>query len=191
MIEDHMQLQPSVMGRIDFEQVNKINISMFERLISAPQENEVPSSVLSIQRRMRKNICDLTRDSYNEITKIEDHEVCATKVIGTLSKKTNPLLEACERGGREVSGVSPHIFFWTHSGAEERASVGLSRVNRKEATMTCKLVQYLVHCGVPPKSIAVLTPYKGQLMLMRKELMTTYGLRNMTKECDLDLPRHA
>ncbi|KAG6967558.1 hypothetical protein JG688_00006251 [Phytophthora aleatoria] len=163
MIGDHMQLQPSVMGRIDFERVNKINISMFERLISAPQGNEVPSSVLSIQRRMRKSICDLTRSFYDDITTIEDHEVCGTKVIG---------------GAKRKPGMVPLL------DAQERASVGLSRVNQQEAKMTCKLVQYLVHCGVPAKSIAVLTPYKGQLMLMRKMLMDKYGLKMMTKERD-------
>ncbi|OWZ08827.1 hypothetical protein PHMEG_00018571, partial [Phytophthora megakarya] len=186
MIGDHMQLQPSAMGRIDFERVNKINISMFERLINAPQGNEVPSSVLSIQRRMRKNICDFTRSFYTDITTIEDHEVCGTKVIGGAKRKRGmlPLLDACEGNGREVPGVSPNIFFWTHSGAQERASVGLSRVNKQEAKMTCKLVEYLVHCGVPPKSIAVLTPYKGQLMLMRKMLMTTYGLKTVAKGRD-------
>jgi hypothetical protein len=186
MIGDHMQLQPSVMGKIDFERVNKINISMFERLISAPRGNEVPSSVLSIQRRMRKNICDLTRNFYDDITVIEDHEVCGTKVIGGSNRKTGmfPLLDACEGGGREVPGVSPNIFFWTHSGAQERASVGLSRVNHQEAKMACKLVEYLVHCGVPAKSIAVLTPYKGQLMLVRKALMNIPHLKTMTKGRD-------
>uniref|UniRef100_A0AAV1UG65 AAA+ ATPase domain-containing protein n=1 Tax=Peronospora matthiolae TaxID=2874970 RepID=A0AAV1UG65_9STRA len=179
MIGDHMQLQPSVMGRIDFERVNKITISMFERLISAPPSNKVPSSVLSIQRRMRKNICDLTRNFYREITVIEDHEVCGKKVIGSQVNKSPSLLDACEGGGREVPGVSPHIYFWTHSGAQRRASVGLSRVNQQEANMTCKLVHYLVHCGVSPKSIAVLTPYKGQLMLMRNMLMNNYRLRMM------------
>ncbi|KAI9895741.1 hypothetical protein PsorP6_019181 [Peronosclerospora sorghi] len=61
-------------------------------------------------------------------------------------------------------------------GVQERASVGLSRVNQLEAKMTYKLVDYLVHCGVPPKSIAVLTPYKGYKMLIRKILMNTYRL---------------
>ncbi|KAG1712488.1 hypothetical protein DVH05_000232 [Phytophthora capsici] len=183
MIGDHMQLQPSVMGRIDFERVNKINISMFERLISAPQGNEVPSSVLSIQRRMRKSICDLTRNFYDDITEIVDHAVCGTKVIGGAKRKPGalPLLDACEGGGREVPGLLPHIFFWSHSGRQERASVGLSRVNKQEADMACKLVKYLTHCGVPAKSIAVLTPYKGQLMLMRKILMNTHGLKMMPK----------
>lgn len=109
---------------------------MFERLISAPHGNEVPSSVLSIQRRMRKNICDLTRNFYKDITTIEDHDICGTKVIASKGKGRSPLLDACEGRGREVPGVSPHIFFWTHSGAQERASVGLSRVNQQEAKMT-------------------------------------------------------
>ena len=129
MIGDHMQLHPSVLGRIDFERVNKINISMFDRLISAPPSNKVPSSVLSIQRRMRKNICDLTRNFYKEITVIEDHEVCGKKVIGSQVNKSHSLLDACEGGGREVPGVSPHICFWSHSDAQRRASVGLSRVS--------------------------------------------------------------
>lgn len=178
MIGDHLQLQPSVMSRFDFERINKINISMFERLICAPPGSEIPSSVLSIQRRMRKNICDLTRGFYSEITAIEDHDVCRTKVIGgnQKSSKSASLLAICEGKGREVPGVLPNIFFWTHKGSEQRATVGLSRINPTEAHMTCKLVKYMIHCGVPAKSIAVLTPYKGQLMIIRKLLTGSYKL---------------
>ena len=37
-------------------------ISMFERLIRAPEGHKVPSSVLAVQRRMRKDVCDLIRE---------------------------------------------------------------------------------------------------------------------------------
>ena len=37
--------------------------------------------------------------------------------------------------------------------------------------MTCALVSYLIDCGVSKQSIAVLTPYKGQLLLIRKLLL--------------------
>ncbi|KAL8000478.1 putative P-loop containing nucleoside triphosphate hydrolase, DNA2/NAM7 helicase, AAA [Plasmopara halstedii] len=189
MIGDHFQLQPSVMGRIDFERINKINVSLFERLIKAPHGYRVPSSVLSIQRRMRKSICDLTRNFYDEITSIEDHPVCGTKVLGGVKRKsgTVPLLDLCEGAGREVPGVSPHIFFWTHSGRQERSDIGISRVNKQEAKMTCKLVQYLVHCGVPASSIAVLTPYKGQLKLMQKMLVSIYDPKMITRGRDTRL----
>ncbi|KAJ3054777.1 hypothetical protein HK097_000821, partial [Rhizophlyctis rosea] len=173
MIGDHLQLQPNVMNRFDFEKINKIQVSMFERLITAPEGHLVPKSVLAVQRRMRKSIADLTRDFYEKITPIVDHPRCHTQKIGDKVKFNLGNLASINRTetcGREVPGVQSHVFFWTHSGVQERASVGLSKVNSAEATMVCKLVEYFVKCGVPKQSIAILTPYKGQLMLLRKTL---------------------
>lgn len=191
MIGDHLQLQPSVMSKFDFERVNRINVSMFERLICSPPSNPVPSSVLSIQRRMRKDIADFTRAFYVDITDIEDHDVCLTKTIQPAPSSTGSrmsgrlaldLLQHCEGHGREVPGVLPHVYFWEHSGAESRAKVGLSRVNTNEAEMACALAKYLEMCGVPPSSIAILTPYKGQLMLMRDLLMRKYKMVKLMKQ---------
>lgn len=168
LIGDHLQLQPSLMQRFEFETRNKMNISMFQRLICGPAHGVpgsyagVPSSVLSIQRRMRKNICDLTRGFYHDITEITDHSFCNTKTI--------PVKVECEGDGREVPGVLPHLFFWKHNGKESKARKGVSKENIKEAELVVKLASYLVSCGVPKTSIAVLTPYKGQLMLLRDEL---------------------
>ena len=47
--------------------VNNVNISMFERLITAPNDHKAPSSVLSVQRRMRKDVCDLTREQLAKV----------------------------------------------------------------------------------------------------------------------------
>ena len=173
MIGDHLQLQPSVMNRHDFELVNHINISMFQRLIEAPDVHRVSSDVLSTQRRMRKNISDLTRSFYEDIVTIEDHESTATQAIGQRNEdsQSNKLICITTSKGREVPGVKPHIYIWTHSGKQERARVGLSRINPTEAEMIVSLASYLVDCGVPKSSIVVLTPYKGQLMFIR-DLMT-------------------
>ncbi|KAJ3408103.1 hypothetical protein HDV05_005146 [Chytridiales sp. JEL 0842] len=177
MIGDHLQLQPSIMSKFDFEKINKINVSMFERLIRAPEEFKVPSTVLSIQRRMRKNIADLTRSFYQGITVIEDHPICNTKKIGDALKSTSfssnalQVIRSSATQGREVPGVLPHIFFWSHEGTQGKADVGLSKVNRSEANMVCHLAAYLHSCGVPKQSMAILTPYKGQLMLMRRDLI--------------------
>ncbi|GKY97164.1 hypothetical protein MPSEU_000674800 [Mayamaea pseudoterrestris] len=172
LIGDHRQLKPSVMSRFDFEVFNKINNSMFERLIEAPTSHAVPSTVLSLQRRMRSNICDLTRGFYEDITAIEDHETCKSQVVGArASPALKAIVESSSTAGREIPGVAPHIFLWTHEGQQGRSKVGVSRVNQLEARMTCSLVAYLVECGVPRSSIAVLTPYKGQLMLLREMLI--------------------
>ena len=100
MIGDHLQLQPSAMNKFDFERINKINISLFERLIRAPGSHYVPSSVLSIQRRMRTNIADLTRGFYKDITEIEDHEKTITRRIGDAGSR-GKLLRHAETEGRE------------------------------------------------------------------------------------------
>ncbi|CAJ1445509.1 unnamed protein product, partial [Effrenium voratum] len=166
MIGDHLQLQPSIMQKFTFERINNVNISMFERLIRAPDDHRVPSSVLSVQRRMRKDVCDLTREYYAEITSIEDHEQCwSRRIPGSLAHRSH-------FQGREIPGVQSHVYLWTHAGSQGKAEVGLSKINRQEADMAVWLAYYLVECGVPKKSIVILTPYKGQLMLMRKILLS-------------------
>ena len=180
LIGDHRQLKPSVMSRFDFELVNKINHSMFERLIEAPSSHSVPSTILNLQRRMRSNICDLTRSFYDDMTEIQDHESCATQLIGSRAdKQLGAVVASSATGGREVPGIAPHVYLWTHKGQQGRSQVGVSRVNQVEAKMTCSLVAYLVECGVPRSSIAVLTPYKGQLMLIRKMLISEPHLKRL------------
>ena len=97
---------------------------MFERLINAPEVHKVPSNTLAVQRRMRKNICDLTRNFYEDIVEIEDHEQCNIQKIGeklsylpmnrqSRKRANNPLaqLKKCIGSVREVPGVLPHVFF--------------------------------------------------------------------------------
>ena len=121
---------------------------MFERLINAPDLHQVPSNALSIQRRMRRNICDLTREFYTEIVNIEDHEHCSKKKIGeklsfainrqqrsrnwrgNSSSTVLKQLNKCVSSGREIPGILPHVFFWTHEGDQTKAEVGMSRINR-------------------------------------------------------------
>lgn len=154
------------MDKFDFMRINKVNVSMFERLICAPEDHRVPSGVLSVQRRMRRDVCDLTREYYTDIVAIEDHPVCLTKTL--------PGQEARNSfwNGREVPGVRSHLYLWMHSGAQGRADVGVSKANKQEAQMCVNLAYYLVKCGVSRPSIAILTPYKGQLMLIRKLLLS-------------------
>ena len=70
----------------------QVNVSMFERLIRAPKNQRVPSSVLSLNRRMRKNICDFVRQFYIEETEIRDDKICETRKI---DQKGNGKLDHC------------------------------------------------------------------------------------------------
>lgn len=80
-------------------------------------------------------------------------------------------IQSASTSGREVPGVSPHVFLWTHTGAQGRSRIGISRMNTQEAEMACALAAYLVDCGVPRPSITLITPYKGQLIEMRNLLL--------------------
>ena len=173
MIGDHLQLQPSVQQKFDFQRFNHVDISLFERLILG---SSTPRSVLAIQRRMRKNICDITRGYYKEIVQIEDHSICSKKRIGQQS-----VVEVSSKLPREVPGLCSSIYFWHHTGRQTKATVGLSKVNDAEAQMVCSLAQYLVDCGVPKSSIAILTPYKGQLMSIRASLLKLNLIVQRTK----------
>ena len=103
---------------------------MFERLIRAPRGHAVPNGVLSIQRRMRRDVCDLTRDYYKDIVTITDHRVTQTRALpGKVAARSL-------WRGREVPGVSSHIFLWTHSGVQSKAKVGLSKVSLHTARTT-------------------------------------------------------
>jgi superfamily I DNA and/or RNA helicase len=76
----------------------------------------------------------------------------------------------CDRGQR-VPGVLPQEFFWDLSNnAEGRPVAGLSACNYVEAEAAAALTSYLILCGVPPPSISIITPYKGQMMCIRKLL---------------------
>eukprot|EP01088_Endostelium_zonatum_P017523 TRINITY_DN51_c4_g1_i2.p1 TRINITY_DN51_c4_g1~~TRINITY_DN51_c4_g1_i2.p1 ORF type:complete len:2678 (+),score=278.13 TRINITY_DN51_c4_g1_i2:23-8035(+) len=164
LIGDHRQLRPTLSNKYDFERINRMNISMFERLIES--KDGTPSNVLSVQRRMRRDICDLTRGFYADITEITDHPRCFHRTI--LNKS---IMKEWEGNGREIPGVSPHVFFWCHSGTQTKSTKGLSKENKTEAVMVTALAKYLVsECSIPESSIVILTPYKGQLMLLKTML---------------------
>ena len=118
MIGDHRQLKPNVMQKFQFERINKVYLSIFERLISAPSTNAVPSTVVSIQYRMQVNICDLTRDFYKDIVDSKDHAICGSRKIGG-----SPGLASCQTQGREVPGVQSHLYFWTHTSEASHCNI--------------------------------------------------------------------
>ncbi|XP_063933952.1 uncharacterized protein LOC135145735 isoform X4 [Zophobas morio] len=197
LIGDQRQLKPSI-NKFEYEIINNMNISMFERLICCGTIGYVPRNYLRVQRRMRPNIADLTRKLYEDLTKIQDEPCCLSKCINGGSLNNLKSLGS-ERGielqdyggyGREVPGVIPHLFFWLHSGRQTHAAVGLSRKNELEVQMVIKLVKHINSAGVDLNCIAVLTPYKGQLLALRKGLqqqkLFNFGDKNTIRLSTID-----
>ncbi len=94
--------------------------------------------------------------------------------------KSRPLIYC---NGRHVPGLRSNIFFWDLAGHKEsRPEKGLSACNKMEAASVSALVKHLLLCGVPPGSIAIITPYKGQKNLIISTLRADKCLLPYRKE---------
>ena len=158
LIGDHKQLRPKVNNyslTVEKGDGYDLNVSLFERLVLGG----VPHTTLNKQHRMRPEISSLVRSL------------------------TYPDLEDAEKtGGRPpLRGFQDNVIFVSHTKPElnaghiaDRRDEGAksSKENVYEANMVLKCVRYLGQQGYGTEDIVVLTPYLGQLSLLRKILAT-------------------
>eukprot|EP00658_Telonema_sp_P-2_P011832 TRINITY_DN14531_c0_g1_i1.p1 TRINITY_DN14531_c0_g1~~TRINITY_DN14531_c0_g1_i1.p1 ORF type:complete len:748 (+),score=185.98 TRINITY_DN14531_c0_g1_i1:122-2365(+) len=143
LIGDHQQLRPKV-SDFKLERDFHLDISLFERLLS----NGTRSSSLSLQLRMRPEICDLVRPFYSHL---QDHD----RVF------QHP----------PCRGVHRNVFFLTHGVYEDEVFRTSSKQNSHEARFLAKLAEYFVLVkGYQPSEVTLLTPYLGQKRLFKEIL---------------------
>ncbi|KAF9184974.1 hypothetical protein BGZ51_003012 [Haplosporangium sp. Z 767] len=160
LIGDHKQLRPSIethnlSSDSSIGQHYNLDKSLFERLVTA--KIPLPSSELTIQRRMRPEISSLIRN--------------------TLYKN----LKDGERVHQypPVSGMRKNLFFMNHGHPEDtKDQYGMqSFSNTFEVNMVEALAHYLIKNGYDkPGDIAILTPYLGQLSKLRDCLRNSFAL---------------
>ncbi|KAK9802792.1 hypothetical protein WJX73_006176 [Symbiochloris irregularis] len=101
------------------------------------------------QRRMRPSIADLIRSTI--YPDLQDSD--------------------CVQSYPDVAGFAKNVFFLDHPHRESEEARTLSHVNKWEGDMVAAVALHLVRQGCyGPDDIAVLTPYLGQLLLLRKAL---------------------
>ena len=172
LIGDHLQLRPQVQNyELSSEsqrgQQFSFDRSLFERLVSPPLEGEaaVPYSQLTTQRRMHPSISALIR----------------ARIYPALEDSPNV------QDYPQVSGMARRLFWFQHENLEDGAAggvegnkeieEGMSRTNSFEVEMTAALVSHLFKQGTySGGDIAVLTPYLGQMQLLRRRLSTMFEL---------------
>jgi hypothetical protein len=156
LIGDHQQLRPKVNNyalTVERGDGFDLNRSLFERLILSG----FPHTTLSQQHRMCPEISLLIRSMTYE-----------------------DLVDAPSTLGRNaVKGVCGRVIFIDHRNSELAASQipdrrdqgsTISKQNQWEASMVLKVVKYMAQQGYGTADQAVLTPYLGQLSLLRQEL---------------------
>ncbi|OTA58433.1 P-loop containing nucleoside triphosphate hydrolase protein [Hypoxylon sp. EC38] len=154
-IGDHKQLRPKVKNyklTVEAGRGYDLNRSLFERLIL----QERPHCTLLNQHRMRPEISTLIRHNYPGL---EDAK-------GTENRPS-------------LYGFQSDVVFFNHNYPEARNNIlvdkldqgaSSSKQNIFEAEMVLKCVRYLAQQDYKTTDIVVLTPYLGQLSLLRNML---------------------
>ncbi|KAJ6114078.1 P-loop containing nucleoside triphosphate hydrolase protein [Penicillium capsulatum] len=155
LIGDHLQLRPKINSYdLSTEKGDgyDLNVSLFERLIRA---------------------------GYPHTTLQKQHRMCP-EISGLVRSLTYPLLEDDDKTKNrpEPRGLSDRVIFFNHqnlesfSGVSDRRDEGAkqSKENLFEAEIVLKIVKYLGQQGYGTDKLVVLTPYLGQLSLLRQTL---------------------
>ncbi|GAW16095.1 hypothetical protein ANO14919_055180 [Xylariales sp. No.14919] len=157
LIGDHKQLRPKANFALSVEKGDgyDLNMSLFERLIT----RGYPHQTLLQQHRMRPELAKFVR------------ELTYPNLVDAASTKNRP----------NVKGLQDNIIFLNHAHGEEEmhnirdwkdgASPSTKR-NAYEIHMAIKCLRYLSQQEIktPTEKIVILTPYLGQLHLLRDEL---------------------
>ncbi|KAI0965474.1 P-loop containing nucleoside triphosphate hydrolase protein [Xylaria arbuscula] len=157
LIGDHKQLRPKVNFALSVEKGDgyDLNVSLFERLIL----RGYPHHTLLQQHRMRPELARFVR------------ELTYPNLVDAAGTKNRP----------SAKGLQDNIIFLNHSHREEEmhnvrdwkdgASPSTKR-NVHEIQMAIKTLRYLSQQEIktPTEKIVILTPYLGQLHLLRDEL---------------------
>jgi hypothetical protein len=170
LIGDHKQLRPKVNNyRLTVEKGEgfNLNMSLFERMIC----QGAPHTTLKKQHRMSPEISLFVRGlTYPDLV---DHE----------KTKSRP----------RIRGLRDRVVFFNHLKQEEteheladRRDPGIkgSKKNVFEAEVVLNCVKYFIQQGYQSDKIVVLTPYLGQLRLLRDRLKDRAGVDPVLNDLD-------
>lgn len=154
MIGDHKQLRPKCSYELSVEQGDgfDLNRSLFERLVL----KGFPHVTLTQQHRMRPEISSMIRHlTYPDLTDADS----------TLQRA-------------DLRGFRDNVIFVNHSHQEVELKNGRelydgqtsSKQNEFEGQMILKCVRYLAQQGYGSDALVIITPYLGQLKLLREQL---------------------
>lgn len=149
-IGDHKQLRPLVANEQMGRDTNLV-ISLMERLTSVNGGRQFPFVCLREQSRMRPEFVELIQDIYPDL-----------------------ITNTCRVAGNHIPSVfeadSAMFFKDTSMHKHESFEGGRGYCNRGEAQEIRQLISLLVHEGIDQEQITVLALYKGQRLLMQREL---------------------
>lgn len=154
-----------------------LNVSLFERLIN----ERLAYTSLRTQHRMRPEISRPVRElTYPNL--IDHTKTLARKTMAGVgnSGALAPLLARTNSSAFLVAHAWPEQ---ADTGAGVAALDSKSRVNELEAAMVVKILRYMLQQGYAGGEVVVLTPYLGQLRMLR-QCMRKDGIQDIADERD-------
>lgn len=151
MIGDHQQMPPVIVGKHEDPSVTR---SVFETVFS-----HTPGTMLDTTYRMNRGVNRFPSDTFY-----------AGKLVPFpgIQDRTLPLLKPPVKHVLELG--SEHASVWV-----EVDHQGETTSSPLEAEWVCSIIEEAFQCGLPAREIAVVTPYRLQVRLIRQMLRQRYG----------------
>lgn len=160
---DHCQLPPTI--KCHDPKVQKgLAITLFERILNTYKETkDQVSRMLQVQYRMHQSIADwASRAMYHG--QLRTHTSVAQHVLSDLATYRH-------HDGEDHPHPALLLIDTAGCGMEEGEASSGSRFNEGEAQLIVEHVQTLLRAGVKAEEIAVISPYNGQVELLRTLLL--------------------
>ena len=174
---DHKQLPPTIKSKHHRAQVGLAK-TMFERLMelygdySNNEKSDSPriSRMLKVQYRMNHNIADWASQAMygGELT---THESVENRVLSDLET-----LHDLSTDDETADLKDTTLLLVDTAGCEmyEEVNAAGSRFNKGEAKIVDRHVRKLLSMGLKESQLAIITPYNGQVELLRSMLLLDY-----------------
>ncbi|KAK6507326.1 hypothetical protein TWF481_005765 [Arthrobotrys musiformis] len=149
---DHLQLPPVIPKADDSSRFQKLELSLFERLIKL--HGPCIKRTLSVQYRMHETIMKYPSIGLYDSLLLADGSV------------QYHLLSDLPNVAKTDDTQEPLVFWDTHPQGgfgEDETEAYESKSNRMEAALCRHHLQNLLEAGVQPKDIAIITPYNAQV----------------------------
>lgn len=176
---DHKQLSPTIKCSVG-EVQRELGRTLFERLMVAYDKSNdgiscCRSKMLEVQYRMHQDISDwASRAMYNG--KLISHESVRDRKLLTLPPVAEKLKQKSDKTNIDdvaLEKVTLMLIDTTGCDMHETANEAGSKSNEGEASIVVSHVNSLISLGLRAEDIAVITPYNGQVELLRNLLLPT------------------
>ena len=173
---DHKQLPPTIKCSVR-EVQQGLGRTLFERLMHTYDKNKKSSMccsrMLEVQYRMNQQISDWASKAMYD-GKLVSHDSVKDRQLSSLpevAEKMKTQTDVKEDHHSELENVTLMIVDTTGCDMHETVNEAGSRYNEGEANIVVSHVHALINMGLRAEDIAVITPYNGQVELLRKLLL--------------------